>query len=249
MKNIIVSGCSYSQNCGDIPYPYLIDKKTTSSVTNLAWPGQGNDSIIRIINEQIQQGVTNTLFICQLSYLHRISMFCNTNQKWIDFQPQFINQKPDIIDGNLVHNIYIDTKSQQGGLGTFKLTDGSQLGVTDKVYGELMNWYSTYLSIIYDEKHRFNSLIESIDILNYKVDKSGNKILYIYWPHEIDNINELKNRNFFNIDGEYSILNWSIKNNLTNPEDSHLSDKGHTKLTELLINEFGLVRQKYTDIL
>tara|TARA_R110002074_G_scaffold388543_1_gene571287 strand:+ start:655 stop:1401 length:747 start_codon:yes stop_codon:yes gene_type:complete len=248
MKNIIVSGCSYSQNCGDIPYPHLIDKKTTSSVTNLAWPGQGNDSIIRIINEQIQNGVTDTLFICQLSYLHRLSMFCNANQKWIDFQPSFINQKPEMVDGKVEFSFDIDIKHNIGGMVVYKETETTAVGLPNEEYKNLMNWYETYMTLIYDEEHRFNSLMESIDTLNYKVDKSGNKILYIYWPHEIVNINELKNRNFFNIDGEYSMLKWSTENEMINTE-SHLSDKGHVKLTELLINEFGLVRQKYTDIL
>ena len=39
--------------------------------------GQGNDTIVRTIKEQLRSGVTNTIFICQLSYLHRKSFFCN----------------------------------------------------------------------------------------------------------------------------------------------------------------------------
>ena len=148
---------------------------------NLSWPGQGNDSIIRIIKEQIQNGVTDTLFICQLSYLHRLSMFCNVNQKWTDFQPSFLNQKPEMVDGNVEFNFNIDIKHNMAGIGTFKATEAYQTGFTEEEYRELMQWYETYMTLIYDEEHRFNSLMESIDTLNYSVGRSGNKILYIYW--------------------------------------------------------------------
>lgn len=248
MKNIIVSGCSYSQNCGWIPYPLLIDKKTTSSVMNLSWPGQGNDSIIRIINEQIQNGVTDTLFICQLSYLHRLSMFCNVNQKWIDFQPSFLNQTPKMVDGKVEFNFDIDIKDNIGAIGVYKATLPRDIDIPYEEYKILMKWYETYMTLIYDEEHRFNSLMESIDTLNYSVGRSGNKILYIYWPHEIVDINELKNRNFFNIDGEYSMLKWSTENNMIHT-DSHLSGKGHDVLTQLLIKHIGLVPQKNINIL
>ena len=248
MKNIIVSGCSYSQNCGHIPYPELLKKRTTSSVTNLAWPGQGNDSIIRIINEQIEQGAKDTLFICQLSYLHRISFFCNANQQWTDFQPNFINQKPQVKDGNVVFDFNKDIKHNKGGIGTFKSTREQQVGFTEEEYRELMIWYETYLKIIYDENHRFESLMKDIDSLNYSVGKSGNKIIYLYWPHEILDIDELKKRNFFNIDGEYSMLKWSVDNEMISG-DSHLNDKGHATLTDLLIDKLNIETKENLTIL
>lgn len=248
MKNIIVSGCSYSQNCGHIPYPELIKKRTTSSVTNLAWPGQGNDSIIRIIKEQIEQGAKDTLFICQLSYLHRISLFCNANQKWTDFQPNFINEKPQVKDGNIIYEFNTDIKHNKGGIGTFKAAKEIETGFTEEEYRELMKWYETYLKIIYDENHRFESLIKDIDSLNYSVENSGNKIIYLYWSHEIVDIDELKKRNFFNIDGEYSMLKWSIDNEMIS-DDSHLNDKGHTTLTELLIDKLNIETKENLTIL
>ena len=97
-----------------------------------------------------------------------------------------------MVDGNVEFNFNIDIKHNMAGIGTFKATEAYQTGFTEEEYRELMQWYETYMTLIYDEEHRFNSLMESIDTLNYSVGRSGNKILYIYWPHEIVNINELK---------------------------------------------------------
>ncbi|NDB29719.1 hypothetical protein EB155_08100, partial [archaeon] len=83
MNNIIVSGCSYSTNSDAVPYPIHIKNSTNYNVTNLSWPGQGNESIIRKIKEQIRSGVESTTFICQLSYLHRKSYYCNIIKDWI----------------------------------------------------------------------------------------------------------------------------------------------------------------------
>jgi lysophospholipase L1-like esterase len=67
----------------------------------------------------------------------------------------------------------------------------------------------------------------------------------MYWP-EINNDNqleELKKRNFFNLENEYSILKWSTKYKFLNTESSHLSISGHAKIAEEL-NEFLLKQEK-----
>ena len=82
--------------------------------------------------------------------------------------------------------------------------------------------------------------MDNVDDLTKLVEDTNNKILYLFWPHTIVDKSCLEDRNFFNINGEYSILKWSVENNLINPKDSHLNKKGHQKLTELLINKLKL---------
>lgn len=241
-NNIIVSGCSYSQNCGDIPYTNLLSKMSNSNSTQLAWPGQGNDTIIRTIKEQIKKGITDTTFICQLTHLHRFSIFCTSNQKWIEFQPNFINTAPIIKDGNIVHEISTDVRNSYGGIGTYGAQKKEDTNLSPYEQSELKIWYETYLKLIYDETHVFYELMNKVDELTKLVEDTNNKILYLFWPHTIVDKSCLEDRNFFNIDGEYSILKWSVENNLINPKDSHLNKKGHEKLTELLINKLKLTK-------
>lgn len=238
-NNIIVSGCSYSQNCGEIPYTNLLSKMTNSSSKQLAWPGQGNDTIIRTIKEEIKKGITNTTFICQLTHLHRFSIFCTSNQKWIEFQPNFMNITPTIKDDNIVHEIDTDVRNSYGGIGTYGATKSEDTNLLPHIRKELKIWYETYLKVIYDETNVFYELMDKVDDLTKLVEDTNNKILYLFWPHTIVDKSCLEDRNFFNIDGEYSILKWSVENNLINT-DSHLNKKGHQKLTELLINKLKL---------
>ena len=84
-----------------------------------------------------------------------------------------------------------------------------------------------------------------LDDLNRLVESSNNKILFLYWSHIVPNVSELKKRNFLNIDGEYSLLNWSTKNNLLDGKTSHLSQEGHRKLSEIILEQLNLEKNNY----
>ena len=247
MKNIIVSGCSYSTNTGAIPYSSILKKSSNIEISNISWPGYSNDSIIRAIEDEIKSGITDTLFICQLTHLHRVSYYCSIGERWLDFQPQFINISPQIKDDSVIFEVDTDNvqSGKSKGIVSKNVYDLEDINLNDNIYQSLIKFYQTYLKYLYDDTISFNTLMDKIDYLIYKVKKSNNKILFLYWPHIIPNLNELKNRNFFNIDGEYSLLNWSTKNNLLDGRTSHLSQEGHKKLSELILKQLNLQKNNY----
>lgn len=246
--NIIVTGCSYSQKSGvRMPYPNLLNELPNYSVTNLAWPGQSNDTIIRNVKEEIRKGVTNTLFICQLTHLHRISKFCNVNKKWLDFQPAIVNPQPIIKDDKVEFEIKFFTDEEKrppygangGTVSIYGASSQSDLKFTNELYLKLLEWYETYLVYLYDEEHEFYELHHKIDELTSQIKNSGNEILYLYWPDTIYNTDIFKKNNFLSIDGDYSMMKWSVKNNLTQKNDSHLTIDGHHKLLKHILLHLG----------
>ena len=246
MKKIIVSGCSYSTNTGVTPYGSILENLSSVKVSNTAWPGQSNKSIIRQFRHEIKKGITDTIFICQLTHLHRLNLYCTLNNKYIDFQPNFIKIIPELKDGNVVFDVDTENphKGTFRGIGTYGAQKQSDTELPQDMYKELFSFYKQYLKYFYDDVNSFYNLMDDVDDLNRLVKSSGNKILFLYWPHIIPNIDELKKRNFLNIDGEYSLLNWSTKNNLLDGKSSHLSQEGHRKLSEKIITELNLGKNK-----
>ena len=240
MNNIVITGCSYSTKVGVThPYPILIKDYFDGEVTNLSWPGQSNDTIIRNVKEEIRKGTTNTLFICQLTHLHRISKFCTINQKWIDFQPAIINQSPLLKDSEIKFDIQIldmnsKTKSPYSpgnhGISVYGGMSSDDINISEFEMWKLLNWYQDYLMYIYDEENEFKELHYKINELTKLIKDSGNKILYLYWPDTIHDSDLFKNNNFVSINGDYSIMRWSLKNKLTQREDTHLTTIGHIEL-------------------
>jgi len=247
MKKIIVSGCSYSTNTGATPYGNLIPKLSDIEVENTAWPGQSNKSIIRQIRKEIKNGITDSLFICQLTHLHRLNLYCTLNNKYVDFQPTFIKSIPEIKDGNILFDIDIQNphRGTLRGIGTYGAHQQSDTELPQDMYKELFSFYQQYLKYFHDDVNSFYNLMDDVDDLNRLVKSSGNKILFLYWPHIIPNIDELKKRNFLNIDGEYSLLKWSTKNDLLDGITSHLSQEGHRKLSENIISELNIEKNNY----
>jgi hypothetical protein len=247
MKNIITSGCSYSTNTGEIPYSSIIQSNLNVSVENKAWPGQSNKSIIKGIRDSIKSGSNNTTFICQLTHLHRLNLYCTLNEKYIDFQPMFINPIPEIKDGNIQFDIDIDNphKGTLRGVGVYGASTPSDNNLPNDMYGKLWDFYQTYLKYFYDDTESFNSLMDDVDDLNRLVKSTNNKIIYLYWSHIIPNKKELQKRNFVNFNGEYSMLNWSTKNNLLDEiGTSHLSQDGHIKLAKKISNILNIKKNK-----
>lgn len=241
MNNIIVTGCSYSTKAG-VSSSYVDLLKTNlknTNVKNLAWPGQSNDTIIRNVKEQIRDGVTDTLFICQLTHLHRVSHFCHINQKWLDFQPTAVNTQPEIKNDKVQFDVAFYYKQKNriplgkgnlGAVGMYGAERHSDLEIPEDITLKLLDWYEKYLFYFYDDSNAFIELNYKVDELSKQVLDSGNEILYLYWPDILYNSSLFDNNNFLSIDGEYSMLKWSTKNKLTQKSDSHLSTEGHYKL-------------------
>jgi hypothetical protein len=246
MKNkLIISGCSYS-TAGSDTHPYInwsniLKKQYSYDISQLAIAGQSNDSITKKIYDFIvKYNPKDCLIICQLTYTHRIGWWHSIANQWSDYQPNYINVIPEIDEETnkvtFTHNLDICNEDPK--------TMFSKGNVTKEQFDELTNMYLTWLKYVYDESEMFKQLMFKIDTLNAFIKESGNKIMFIYWP-DITNeheLNELKNRNFFNIDSEYSILRWSSKNKLTD-KTSHLSNDGNILFASLINDK--LIRNRY----
>ena len=225
--NIVISGCSYSAINS-----YGNHLKSDYDVKNTSVNGQSNDIILRKIYDIINLGnIPPTMFICQLTYLHRIGFFHSSLNRWIDYQPNYINVRP-VINNNKVEFNYSDD------VGYFNSgKDKKEDYIDDFLRNNLSNMYSSYLKYVHDDTDKFNELIYKIDCLTEYVKSKNHKILYIYWP-EIINSNHndiLSKRNFLNINGNFSMLNWSTINNYIEP-DSHLSENGSIEFSKTLKN-------------
>lgn len=212
MNPIVITGCSYSSI-----HPYSKFLENDYNVINLANEGQSNDKILKDVYDYINKTkCTDTIFICQLTYLHRIGFYHNSIGEWVDYQPQCLYPKPKIKDGK-VDFLFSNEIAGLNNSGNYD----------SNITSELNSFYKTYLKYIYHDEFNFNSLIYQVDLLSSFVNQSNNKILFIYWPEILNDIQKslLKDRKFFNIDGEYSMLKWSVSENMIG-EDSHLSEIG-----------------------
>ena len=243
MTNIIVTGCSYSQISGvKKAYPNMLDSSLNLKVSNLAWPGQSNDTIIRNVKEQIRGGISDTLFICQLTHLHRVSHYCTLNKKWLDFQPAIVNIEPTIKDDKVSFEIETHTLVPPSVYGAQRWSDS---GLDKEEMYELFKWYEFYLTHLYDEENTFHELIHKINELTKQVKDSGNDILYLYWPDISYDDSLFLNNNFLSIDGEYSMLKWSIKNKLTQQQDTHLTVDGHIAIMKEICKHLNIPTIQY----
>lgn len=255
MNNVIVTGCSYSQLSGvDIAYPGIIHKTTNLNVSNLAWPGQSNDTIIRNVKEQIREGVSDTLFICQLTHLHRVSHYCTLNKKWLDFQPAFVNTQPTIKDDKVIFEVklYNDKEKRPslgrgntGSVGVYGAAKWRDSELPENILGDLLDWYETYLTHLYDEENTFYQLHHMVDELTKQVKDSGNDIIYLYWPDVNYDSSLFEKNNFLSIGGEYSMLKWSLQKELTLKEDSHLSIDGQIEISKEICNYINIPFKPY----
>lgn len=246
MTNIIVTGCSYSQISGvKEAYPNMLDSSPNLKVSNLAWPGQSNDTIIRNVKEQIRDGITNTLFICQLTHLHRVSHYCTLNKKWLEFQPSIVNIGPTIKDDKVSFEIETNSGNIDPVVSVYGAQRWQDNGITKDELHELFKWYEFYLTHLYDEENTFHELNYKINELTKQVKDSDNDILYLYWPDvSYDDSLFLKN-NFLSIEGEYSMLKWSIKNKLTQQADTHLTVDGHIAIMEEICKHLNIPTIQY----
>jgi hypothetical protein len=239
---IIVSGCSYS-HASKTPYPFFLNRKEGYDVENISYSGQSNDSILKKIYDYIiNHNVSESLFICQLTYLHRIGWYHNVNSMWMDYQPEFINKIPTYTN-NQLNFVYDNNKTIIAKNITNSDIHQNKLDKTD--YDVLKKMYQTWLSRVYDDSETFNYLLYKIDTLESFIKNTNNNVIFLYWP-DVENeyqLEQLQKRNFFNIEEEYSMLNWSIKNNMIG-DDSHLSEYGNETFANILslkLKDFGFI--------
>ena len=241
---IVISGCSASRSGSDnnptINWVSHLIKKYNYNIDQLAVEGQSNESITKKVYDYItKNNATNCIFLCQLTYTHRIGWWHQIANQWADYQPNYINGIPEIDEENdkvkFPYTININEKKSR-----YMFPKGN---VSQSQYDELTKMYLTWLKYVYDEDEMFKALMFKIDLLQSYINETGNKIIFIYWPEIKDEFqySELKKRNMFEVDNTISILNWSTKNNIVCPT-THLTDKGQLVFSEKLngvLKEYG----------
>lgn len=243
MKNIIISGCSYSH--GNNSYGKYLNQKYGYDVTFLTSPGQSNTTTIyKLYNHIYSNNIRNSFIICQLTWLHRFGVYSNILKNWVDYQPNAINKIPlydtkkDFIDFSF------DLEKTKLNFDDFQIKTKTFFGDNNDMY-EMQKMYKLYLKYHYDESETFNYLLYQIDTLESFVNNRGNQIFFLYWPIlENTQITELNKRNFLKIENEYSLLRWSTKTNLLNGKSSHLSNNGHEILGEII---YKYIKQNYNE--
>ena len=114
--------------------------------------------------------------------------------------------------------------------------------INNPIIQEQMAKYKN-IKIIRVEGQTYYHRCQAFNLANLYTDQN-NKILLMYWPeiNNDDELEELKKRNFFNLENEYSILKWSTKYKFLNKKSSHLNIDGHAKVAEEL-NKFLLKQE------
>jgi hypothetical protein len=237
IKDIIVSGCSYScvhtdknaplgywpaqERSKNISYPNFLKKSLSTNLLDLSMCGYSNTKILKSIYDN---KITNeALYVIQLTHLHRMGHYSDSLKSWIDFQPNSSTVQPELNNGLVNWKFNIDSSK-------FEIE-------------KLQSMYETHLSISYNEEKEFEFLLYQCDLLKSYLEKSKNKVLFLMWP-AIKNAGKelLDDLNFLKIEDGYSIQEWSVKNDLLGT-DAHLNPLGH----EMLSNEIVKFIKKYLD--
>lgn len=236
MSKFLFGGCSYFSGNPSVSSDFkelLIKNNEDCWVHACTAPGQSNTSILKRIYETLNEFFfTDSTIFCQLTYLHRIGFYHDYTNCWIDYQPEFINPLPQKMDSNVLtmdYNIEFGKNKLQ--------TYGNNLLFDSKdIEKELKKWYENYLTYIHNDYSAFEFLIYQVDLLTSYVKEKNCNILFLYWPLINDQrmIDEMSKRNFFSLDNNYSMLDYTTKNNLINNIDSHLSPTGTKFIAEKL---------------
>ena len=228
---IIVSGCSYSRTPYDKTYSKFLNEIYGYHIENTAKSGQSNQSIIKTLFDWVKTyDVRDSYLICQLTFTHRIGMFHDVFDRWHDYQPYGtkITQNQITKFNKITTQMYLK-----------EFNELSNDILIDEIGNDLLKFYETYIKWIYNDKAEFESLMLNVDMFNEWVKLNNNKVLFIYWPQltDIESI-QLKERNFFNIDGNYSMHDYTKRNQLTDI-DGHMNEAGNRYIADK-INEWIL---------
>jgi len=246
MKNIVLSGCSYScvhtdteaplgywpvnHRRDNFAYPNFLATSLNYNLVDISQSGQSNRKILKDVYENTSS--EPTIYIVQLTHLHRTGFYCDSINSWIDFQPHSSTQQPTILNDLVSWSFNLESSRIEIFNHTHKSND------FDSIIQKLQKAYETQLMLSYSELEEFKYLMYQCDMLksHIKSINSNNKILFLYWPLLSDELlNEFDSSNFLNIDGMYSIQEWSVKNNLLGM-DAHLNPTGHRSLANYIYN-------------
>lgn len=244
IKNIIVSGCSYScvhtdktaplgfwpvnERSKNIAYPNFLRDSLSLNLLDLSMCGYSNTKILKNIYDNKLKD--DSLYIIQLTHIHRMGHYSDSISSWIDFQPNSSTIQPKL-NNNLVNWDF--------NLSSSKIEiENKELNVHDFRFQikKLQSIYEDYLSISYNEERELDFLLYQCDLMKAYLEGIGNnKVIFLLWPL-VKNINEevLKNLNFLKIKNQYSIQEWSVRNDFIGT-DAHLSPKGHEELSKEIV--------------
>lgn len=228
MNKFLFGGCSYFSGNPSVSSDFKdLSLKNNDGywVHGCASPGQSNTTILKRIYETINElSFTGSTIFCQLTYLHRIGFYHDYTDCWIDYQPEFLNPLPKKIDSSILKMDYhINFKKNK--LQSF---GANVIFESEEINKKLREWYDTYLTYVHNDFSAFEFLIYQIDLITAYLKERNCDILFLYWPLIDDErmISEMSKRNFLSIDNNYSMLDYTTKNNLINKSDSHLSIDG-----------------------
>jgi hypothetical protein len=256
-RNIILAGCSYTINTwfGGTPHDpsdpftfggFLAHNHSDLKIKHIAVSGNSNDASIRQIYDYVKSNtIKNSTIIFQVTHLHRIGGYFNFLDEWINLQPMILNShssKKIEEESFTLDNINTVELSKNQIYGT-QVLDQSQpsyspINADDEFWKNgdsyikerIMDYYKIWLEYKYDDFLEFKELLFKIDLLKGYLSQNNNKLLLMYWPDIYPSyLPYLKEYEFFNIDGEYSMIRWSKKNNVIG-DDTHLTLNGHKML-------------------
>ena len=236
---ILFTGCSYFSGTPSVTYVFdsLLKKENIDSqIISACSPGNSNTTIIKNVYDLINEyNVTDSIVFCQLTHLHRIGFFHDIIDNWVDYQPEWFTSKPKLneITKSLEFNYKIEQFENK--LQTYGT---NSIFPSKDIENKLRDAYTSYLTFVYNELETFKYLMYKVDLLSSYCLTKNCKIFFLYWPliKSESQINELSKRSFISIENNFSILDYTTKNNLINKDDSHLSLDGLDFMSKILYN-------------
>lgn len=256
-KKLILAGCSYTINTWfggapfQIPYTYggFLNRDYNLDIKHIAVSGNSNDASIRQVYDFVKNNnIKNSVIVFQTTHLHRIGGFFNFTDDWLNIQPAVLNSKTSNklenesftldnfntreIGDNEVYgtSLNFENKDKYKNLSDdyFWLSEDSFLKK------KIIDYYKLWLQYKYDDFIEFKELMFKLDLLKAYLAQFNNEMVIIYWPDIYPKyVPYLKERNSFNINGEYSMMRWSKINNVMG-DDTHLRLEGHELLSKEL---------------
>ena len=225
-------------------------------------------SIRQIYEHVKNNNIKDSTIVFQVTHLHRMGGYFNFLNDWVNLQPLILDSKDsnDLesesfmldnintheINDNQVYGTEVDSNRPINGNNVIPNTIPTRYinlpRETDDEFwtdgdsylrNKVIEYYKLWLQYKYDDFIEFKELLIKIDFLKAYLASFNNKLSLIYWPDIYPKYEEfLKEYNFFKIDGEYSMLRWSKKNNVIG-KDTHLTKEGHRILSEKLYEHLG----------
>ena len=247
------------------PYTFgnFLKQKPKLVIQHIAQSGNSNDASIRQIYEYVKNNnIKDSTIVFQVTHLHRIGGYFNFLKDWVNLQPLILNSHDSndlesesftldnintheiknhhIYGTEISSNMFHPTGDPIRYINLPKETDDEFWREGDSyLRSKVIEYYKLWLLYKYDDFIEFKELLIKIDFLKAYLSSYNNKLSLIYWPDIYPKYEELlKEYKFFQIDGEYSMLRWSKKNNVIG-KDTHLIKEGHRILSEELYEHLG----------